>query len=73
MPKESSLIDKAARDNRANQLNQKHDAFWKSRGLIRPEPPVPGGDAEGPEQHGHAGQRDRSGDQQAAPQDKKRG
>lgn len=28
--------DKAAQDNRANQLNPNNDAYWSSRGLDRP-------------------------------------
>jgi hypothetical protein len=30
-------LDKAARDNRANQLNPDHEAYWKSRGVPAPE------------------------------------
>ena len=31
--RQSGAADKAARDNRARQLNPEHDAYWKSRGL----------------------------------------
>ena len=42
MGKQQNPISKAARDNRANQLNPGHDVFWKSRGLILPpESPRP--------------------------------
>ena len=30
--------EKAARDNRANQLNPNNGAYWSSRGLERPTP-----------------------------------
>jgi hypothetical protein len=36
-----SPSEKAARDNRADQLNPKHPAYWQSRGLPQPPPAPP--------------------------------
>lgn len=36
-PTHPSSPDKAARDNRARQLNPNNDAYWKSRGKVRPK------------------------------------
>ena len=36
-------VSKAARDNRAQQLNPQHDTYWRDRGYEgRPEPPPDG-------------------------------
>ena len=40
MSKKSSGT-KAARDNRANQLNPNHPAYWSSRGEEAPPPKAP--------------------------------
>jgi hypothetical protein len=40
MSKTLSPSEKAARDNRANQLNQEHRAYWQSRGLPMPTTPT---------------------------------
>jgi hypothetical protein len=37
----SHTICHAARDNRANQLNPYHPAYWQSRGLEMPPPRCP--------------------------------
>lgn len=39
-PQPAPQLSQADRDNRSNQLNPKHYAYWQSRGL--PEPPESG-------------------------------
>lgn len=36
--KSEGQADKAARDNRANQMNPDHPAYWSSRGEGQPPP-----------------------------------
>lgn len=39
MSKHHKSADKATRDNRANQLNPNHPAYWSSRGEAPPPAP----------------------------------
>lgn len=48
-------LDKAARDNRANQLNPQHDAYWKSRDVPAPETKPGDAASEGPAPGGQQG------------------
>jgi hypothetical protein len=63
MGKSSSSFPKAARDNRANQLNSNNPAYWSSRGVTPPASPgpVPATGSPQPAEHsaGDTGRRSR--------------
>jgi hypothetical protein len=58
MPTKPHNLDKAARDNRAKQLDPQNDAYWKSRGLTKPVPEVVSTPGETPGSQPQDGQGD---------------